>query len=658
MNGSAAIDLWPWLYALIWAVVHSIWQAGLLALILWVALQFTRRWPATRRYGLACVVGGAAALVPIGTFIYLNAGTDWHVVAPLPSLATAPAKVDPATYTPPAPAVPSPLTSTAGRVLAKLGDWIIAGYLLAVAIVAVSYIGGYLVLQRLVIRRSQPISNPPTDLLQVAQQMSVADVEFRRGTLFSGPAVVGVRRPKLLFPDWLLGALGVRELQAVTAHELAHVRRRDNAVNAVQVVLETLLVFNPFFRWISNRIRDEREHCCDEWAARVLGDAKFYARTLARVADESANLPPLAIGLGDGPLTQRVARILGVHARRTRLSSASAAGVLLILLGLGLFGARLLSGSAALADAQYFQQTRPFPQRVHEILNVPMGGGDGALAALEQLTAHEVTRETVTGPLGQRFAQSVSGALSPDWLIRQIITHQSSTSQFQHEFSPTWRWGSTARRQRLVRELWAVAMENKGSASATVVPRLYGRAALLLAAQETHTLGPALVQWIINHEGADQLVGIDDNVSSALRYEIAAFRRTTRIFLNLVAELNTRIGDPQGANVDRAVELMQQIHTIAPARLDLHWYMANQIWLLRGDPRGAEVARRVHGMLANLAPLSPELNRWMNQAISIPPPGAPGGTSIRVVTDPEQIKKFRVYRPTTRRVPQTPPGDS
>ena len=73
------------------------------------------------------------------------------------------------------------------------------------------------------------------------------------------------------------------QVEAILAHELAHVRRHDYLVNLMQTLAETLLFYHPAVWWLSARIRDEREHCCDDVAVAVCGDPVGYAAALAEL---------------------------------------------------------------------------------------------------------------------------------------------------------------------------------------------------------------------------------------------------------------------------------------------------------------------------------------------------------------------------------------
>src|SRR5207237_4946041 len=108
------------------------------------------------------------------------------------------------------------------------------------------------------------------------------------------PTVVGWLRPAILLPIAALASLSPEQVEAILAHELAHIRRHDYAVNVLQTFAETLLFYHPAVWWVSKRIRVEREHCCDDVAVAVCGDAVCYAEALATLEhgpSEGAGMP-------------------------------------------------------------------------------------------------------------------------------------------------------------------------------------------------------------------------------------------------------------------------------------------------------------------------------------------------------------------------------
>lgn len=130
--------------------------------------------------------------------------------------------------------------------------------------------------------------------------------------------LIGWRRPVILLPAWAADDLPGAEVEAILAHELAHVRRHDFMVNTVQWHAELLFWFHPLYWWISSRIREEREYCCDDLATEaVSGGARDYLRSLVRLEGLRPAAPVRhALALTDGDLLRRTRRLIEQPRRR------------------------------------------------------------------------------------------------------------------------------------------------------------------------------------------------------------------------------------------------------------------------------------------------------------------------------------------------------
>jgi len=158
------------------------------------------------------------------------------------------------------------------------------------------------------------------------------------------PAVLGWFRPVVLLPVRALTGLTEAQIEAVIAHELAHIRRLDCFVNLFQIATETLLFYHPGVWWVSRRIRAERENCCDDEAIVICGDAVNYARALT-LMEEWRTAPALMMAANRGPLAERVMRLLGWNGGAGRIRVAGLAGGFVCLVG------ALLAGNAFLGIA-------------------------------------------------------------------------------------------------------------------------------------------------------------------------------------------------------------------------------------------------------------------------------------------------------------------
>ena len=146
-------------------------------------------------------------------------------------------------------------------------------------------------------------------------------VRLLESTRLQVPVVVGWLRPVLLVPTAVLGGLSPQQLEAVIAHELAHIRRHDYLVNLLQSAVETLLFYHPAVWWVSSAVRAEREHCCDDLAVVACGDAVLYARALTAIETLRHEEMGVAMAITGSPLLARVRRLLGAKPPTTAASS-------------------------------------------------------------------------------------------------------------------------------------------------------------------------------------------------------------------------------------------------------------------------------------------------------------------------------------------------
>ena len=262
-----------------WTLVHFLWEGAAIAGISALAMRAAP--DARSRYAWACSGLAAMAAAPLVTAAWLSVG-----VAP-----TLPVVVD-----------VTPSISVA---------WLTRIWGAGVALLSARLLVEYLQVSRL---RRRSIAAPPglqATFARLAREMGLASrVQLRLVADAVSPAAVGVLRPVVLLPASLLTGLSARQIEAILAHELAHVRRWDAAVNLLQVLLETALFYHPGVWWLSRRARQEREYCCDEAAVAACGDALTYARALTdlEALRPAPHLVPSAQG---GNLMDRIKNIVG-----------------------------------------------------------------------------------------------------------------------------------------------------------------------------------------------------------------------------------------------------------------------------------------------------------------------------------------------------------
>src|SRR6476620_8824898 len=139
----------------------------------------------------------------------------------------------------------------------------------------------------------------------------------------ASPASVGWWRPVVLLPTALLARMPVDLVEALLAHELAHIRRHDYLVNLLQGAVEAMLFYHPVTWWLSRRIRAEREQVADHLAAEVIGEPRRLALALSELSELSTSLatqplPSLAIAAHGGHLMSRIEQLVRPALRRKR----------------------------------------------------------------------------------------------------------------------------------------------------------------------------------------------------------------------------------------------------------------------------------------------------------------------------------------------------
>jgi len=107
---------------------------------------------------------------------------------------------------------------------------------------------------------------------------------------------IGALKPIILFPIGAVTYLSVEQMEAILAHELAHIRRNDYFFNILHSLVEIIFYFHPAVWWLSNTIRNERENCCDDIAVSVSGNSLSYAKALVNLQELHAHSPTLAMG--------------------------------------------------------------------------------------------------------------------------------------------------------------------------------------------------------------------------------------------------------------------------------------------------------------------------------------------------------------------------
>lgn len=309
-----------------WLLLHALWQGAALALLLALTLPLVR--PPHLRHTLACITLLAMLLVPIATLALTTSATSpppartatTHSPATALPLPAAPVEITTPDLAIRAPA-PQPTPSFRTHALTALP----LAYLLGVSLASLRFLRAAIIIRRLTAHTTPAPQEWQDRLNALAAQLALTrPVRLLVSSLADVPAVLGALRPVILIPAGALTGLSPTHLEALLAHELAHIRRHDFLLNLLQCILETLLFFHPAAWWVSARIRQEREHACDDLAAALVGSPTRYAHAL--VAMEEHRSPSILIpAVADGSLHKRIRRLLAPTPPRRALARMSPA---------------------------------------------------------------------------------------------------------------------------------------------------------------------------------------------------------------------------------------------------------------------------------------------------------------------------------------------
>jgi beta-lactamase regulating signal transducer with metallopeptidase domain len=291
------------MHSLGWALLHFLWQGTAVAALAAVLMTLCRR--ASARYVLA--VGALAFMLaaPVVTFFFLTSSG-----AAVPAKSSAASEAQPPAINPAVARTSSGFSRFSPSLDAL--PWLVEAWLLGVALLSLRSAGGFLLLERERRKQSTAPSARVLEMCRTLQRHLGMDraIRYCECQWLQAPAVLGWFRPIVLLPVTALTGLSEEQLQSVIAHELAHIQRLDPFVNVFQIVVETLLFYHPAVWWLNNRIRAEREHCCDDVAVSLCGNPVEYARALT-LMEEWMSAPALAMAANRGPLSERVFRVLG-----------------------------------------------------------------------------------------------------------------------------------------------------------------------------------------------------------------------------------------------------------------------------------------------------------------------------------------------------------
>lgn len=241
------------------------------------------------------------------------------------------------------------------------------------------------------------------------------------------PGVFGIVRPVLVWSETIGRCLSGDQVETILAHEVAHVRRRDNLAAAIHMLVEALFWFHPLVWWIGGRLVEERERACDEEVL-VSGHAPdVYAETILKACRLYVESPlPCAAGVTGSDLKKRIERIMNDRtAERLTLSRR----LLLTMCVVVPLAAPVLVGAAS----------APRTRRVKQMLTLTQGAIPSTPQTLPQFEVATIKpNKSGDGKMGMRVQDRAGRFEASNVTLKMLIRNAYQLQDFQIVGGPDW----------------------------------------------------------------------------------------------------------------------------------------------------------------------------------------------------------------------------
>jgi bla regulator protein BlaR1 len=421
------------------ALANHLWQSTVFAAVAWLLTLALRKNQARTRYWL-WLIASVKFLIPFSLLTAIGSHLSWTTAA---SIGQPAVSVVMEQITQPFPAIQPDAISVAS--IAAHNPGVLSIVLLTV------WSCGFLALAfswwrrwrqvRTAVRASSP--------LHIAADVPVLSSRSRLE-----PGIFGVFRPVLLLPEGITDRLTPLQLTAIVAHELCHVRRRDNLAAVIHMAVETVFWFHPQVWWIGSRLVEERERACDEEVLRLGSEPAVYAESILKTCQFYLESPLACVsGITGSDLKQRMVRIM-THRLVDQLSFGRK--LLLACAGMVVIAGPVVFGFAN--GSQSATQSQPVsggPLPSFEVASVkPNHSGTQMVRIMN--SPGRFSAVNVTPKMLIQFAYDVKGPQlsgSPSWIDSERYDIDAKTDETPDDVRKEARGAFNERRRLMVQSL-------------------------------------------------------------------------------------------------------------------------------------------------------------------------------------------------------------
>jgi bla regulator protein blaR1 len=319
-----------------WTILHSLWQGLIIGILLFLFLYFYRNHNSEIRYNLSVfslvMIFGLSVLTFIFFFkdaVQTGNVTKHGILIPDNYNGRIMTWTNSDVFS---TGIISLIQSITNAISGRF-PFLITLWLIGVFLISAYMTGGIYMTHKI---RKSCLHIIPEELLKrflnLISTMNIRKkVNIHGSSLIRVPSVIGFIKPVILIPLCAVTQMSMDQLEAVIAHELAHIRRHDYLVNLFQSFMEALFFYHPIVWMIQKRIREERENCCDDMALSYSKEKITYIKALASIYEMPTipGFPVLAIGSDKFYLLTRIKRILKREKMKTNFRDKMLAGIIL-----------------------------------------------------------------------------------------------------------------------------------------------------------------------------------------------------------------------------------------------------------------------------------------------------------------------------------------
>jgi uncharacterized protein (TIGR03435 family) len=288
-------------------LANHLWQSTLFVAVVWLITRALRENRAAIRHRV-WVIASMKFLLPFSFLITFGNAFTWQTAPQAPAIVERMSRPFSVTATP--QIGPTSVVSAEPTATQSTGDWIPA---MLFSIWACGFVAnviwwpvGWMRLRRTLRQAIRVNLDFPLRVMASSERVE--------------PGVFGIFNPILLIPVGIASRLSAKEMQAVLAHELCHVQRRDNLTAAFHMLVEAVFWFHPLVWWIRARLIEEQERACDEEVLSLGSDPQIYAESILKICEFYVRSPLICVSGITGPdLKKRIAEIVS-HRPKPSLS--------------------------------------------------------------------------------------------------------------------------------------------------------------------------------------------------------------------------------------------------------------------------------------------------------------------------------------------------